>query len=166
MTNAPDRIWLQDGGDYDAARQANSDVTWCNAPVNDGDTEYLRTDLAQAQVAAALIRAAEMLKELGFVHESGETLAKEVLSLIEHPAQSALDRAIAQAVAERDAEIARLRDHIAILESRCLRYVAGRNDALNINSMRAKHLADTWLAADDARKVADDLRAALQETKP
>lgn len=40
---APERIWLQDGGDFDAA----SEVTWCQHSIDDADTEYIRADLTQ-----------------------------------------------------------------------------------------------------------------------
>lgn len=50
MTDAPERIWLQDEGDYEGARDAmmgtDTGVTWCDTRVNDSDTEYLRADLA------------------------------------------------------------------------------------------------------------------------
>lgn len=39
---APERIWLQDNGDFDAA----SEVTWCQHRIEDNDTEYVRADLA------------------------------------------------------------------------------------------------------------------------
>ena len=49
--NAPDRIWLQDAGDYECA--AEFEVTWCSEPQDDGDTEYIRADLVQALIQAA-----------------------------------------------------------------------------------------------------------------
>lgn len=42
---APERIWLQDGGDYTGAADALADLTWCREPINDRDTEYRRADL-------------------------------------------------------------------------------------------------------------------------
>jgi hypothetical protein len=49
MSDAPERIWLQDDGDYEGARDAmmgtDTGVTWCDTRVNDSDTEYLRADL-------------------------------------------------------------------------------------------------------------------------
>ncbi len=53
--SAPERIWLQDGGDYDHAAQF--EVTWCAEPQDDADTEYIRADLVQALVAEAMKRA-------------------------------------------------------------------------------------------------------------
>lgn len=41
---APERIYLQDAGDYDAVAQF--EVTWCEEPQDDADTEYIRADLA------------------------------------------------------------------------------------------------------------------------
>lgn len=49
--NAPDRIWLQDAGDYEGA--AEFEVTWCSEPQDDDDTEYIRADLVQALIKAA-----------------------------------------------------------------------------------------------------------------
>ena len=49
--NAPDRIWLQDAGDYESA--AEFEVTWCSEPQDDGDTEYIRADLVQYLIQAA-----------------------------------------------------------------------------------------------------------------
>ena len=43
---APERIWLQDGGDFDAA----SEVTWCQHSIDDADTEYVRADLSAIDV--------------------------------------------------------------------------------------------------------------------
>lgn len=45
MSKAPERIWLQDAGDYDSAMSSSDDVTWCVSPVDDRDTEYIRADL-------------------------------------------------------------------------------------------------------------------------
>jgi hypothetical protein len=54
MTDAPERIWLQTAGEWAGA----SEVTWCELPVNDGDHEYIRADLASPSdpLAAALAR--------------------------------------------------------------------------------------------------------------
>jgi hypothetical protein len=53
---APERIWLQDNGDFDAA----SEVTWCQHRIEDNDTEYVRADLAAvpAQVKVLAMRDA------------------------------------------------------------------------------------------------------------
>jgi hypothetical protein len=48
---APDCIWLQDAGDYAAARATPEDVTWCATPVNDDDTGYVRADIHDRVVA-------------------------------------------------------------------------------------------------------------------
>jgi hypothetical protein len=55
---APDRIWLQDAGDYAAASQ-HGDVTWCVDQIDDADTGYLRADLAAAETARAVQAAYE-----------------------------------------------------------------------------------------------------------
>lgn len=49
MTDAPERIWLQDDGDYEGARNSmagtDTGVTWCDTQINDNDSEYIRADL-------------------------------------------------------------------------------------------------------------------------
>lgn len=59
--SGPERIYLQDAGDYDAA--ADFEVTWCVEPQDDKDTEYIRADLADPTAIreAALREAAEAL---------------------------------------------------------------------------------------------------------
>lgn len=52
ITTAPERIWLQDGGDFDAA----SEVTWCQHSIDDADTEYVRADLAAVQPAKVRVK--------------------------------------------------------------------------------------------------------------
>ena len=49
---APERIWLQDNGDFDAA----SEVTWCQHSIDDADTEYVRADLAAVQPAQVRVK--------------------------------------------------------------------------------------------------------------
>ena len=49
--SGPDRIYLQDAGDYDST--AEFEVTWCSEPQDDGDTEYIRADLVQSLIQAA-----------------------------------------------------------------------------------------------------------------
>lgn len=49
---APDRIWLQDGGDYDSAHLASwHHVTWSTSPVDERDSQYVRTDICERVVA-------------------------------------------------------------------------------------------------------------------
>ena len=63
--SAPERIWLQDGGDFDAA----SEMTWCQHSIDEADTEYVRADLAASatqpdprdEVIARLVEALERL---------------------------------------------------------------------------------------------------------
>ena len=61
--NAPERIWLQDGGDYESAISSDCDVTWCVDSVGQGDTEYIRADLVADMVAAALNEAARIVDD-------------------------------------------------------------------------------------------------------
>lgn len=56
--SGPDRIWLQDAGDYEGA--AEFEVTWCIEPQDDGDTEYVRRDPA---VLATLPEVQAMIAE-------------------------------------------------------------------------------------------------------
>jgi hypothetical protein len=56
---APERIWLQDAGDYDAARACH-EVTWCTSAVDARDTAYVRADVHDRVVL--LLR--EALEEL------------------------------------------------------------------------------------------------------
>lgn len=59
---APERIWLQDAGDYSRARAAGDDLTWCDQPVDEGDSPYILATpeaLAASPEVQALIREAE-----------------------------------------------------------------------------------------------------------
>lgn len=80
MTDAPERIFLQDAGDY--ARAAAFEVTWCVEPQDDADTEYIRADKVAALVEAlqCLLRFAENTEsELGIVLDSAD-LARAALA--------------------------------------------------------------------------------------
>ena len=67
--SGPDRIYLQDAGDYESA--ADFEVTWCVVPQDDADTEYIRRDPAvlaalpevQALIAGACDRFRGNLRE-------------------------------------------------------------------------------------------------------
>ena len=50
--SAPDRIDLQDAGDYSNA--AAFEVTWCVEPQDDGDTEYIRADAVAEMIRQAV----------------------------------------------------------------------------------------------------------------
>lgn len=71
MNDAPERIWLQDDGDYSKARLALSDLTWCEDQINDADTEYRRADLA---VTDAEIMAHPKVKALVEILQLGVDL--------------------------------------------------------------------------------------------
>ena len=51
-TSAPERIWLQTGGDYAEAHEAaigtETGVTWCDTPQDERDQGYVRDDLYDA----------------------------------------------------------------------------------------------------------------------
>ena len=49
---APERIWLQDDGDWQLYDHGDEHVTWCQDKVNDNDTEYVRADLLAEAVEA------------------------------------------------------------------------------------------------------------------
>jgi len=63
QNTAPERIWLQDDGDYTGAKQAAWDsdtgVTWCEDQINEDDTGYIRADLHERLVAKAVAAALE-----------------------------------------------------------------------------------------------------------
>lgn len=50
--SAPERIYLQDAGDYSKA--AALEVTWCVEPQDDGDTEYIRADAVAEMIRQAV----------------------------------------------------------------------------------------------------------------
>ena len=78
ITTAPERIWLQDNGDFDAA----SEVTWCQHRIDDNDTEYVRADLAA--VTAERDRMREALKQietLWYNDDSGAQNAVEAFAI-------------------------------------------------------------------------------------
>lgn len=62
---APERIWLQDAGDWSgamaAARASCEGVTWCEHPVHENDTAYVRADVHD-QVVALLREALDELR--------------------------------------------------------------------------------------------------------
>jgi hypothetical protein len=60
LDGAPVRIWLNDDGNYDHARDAVEGVTWCWHPIDDDDTEYLRADMHTAALAARDARIAAL----------------------------------------------------------------------------------------------------------
>lgn len=57
MSEAPERIYLQDAGDYEGA--AKLEVTWCVEPQDDDDTAYIRADLVEAIVKRAIEACAD-----------------------------------------------------------------------------------------------------------
>ena len=61
---APERIWLQDAGDFAGARAALEDVTWCADPVDDDDTGYVRADLHERALALLREAASELRAEV------------------------------------------------------------------------------------------------------
>ena len=63
--SGPDRIYLQDAGDYASA--AEFEVTWCVDPQDDGDTEYIRRDpavLAALEVQPITVQDAARVPEI------------------------------------------------------------------------------------------------------
>lgn len=88
VSDAPERIWLQDGGDYELAKQAMSDLTWCSDPIDEADTEYVRADLFSSALARAERAEAELAKlaDPNAVHVSmlAGTVAKPSWDQIKH----------------------------------------------------------------------------------
>ena len=50
--SGPERIYLQDAGDYSKA--AAFEVTWCVEPQDDDDTEYVRADAVAEMIRQAV----------------------------------------------------------------------------------------------------------------
>lgn len=71
-TEAPKRLWLQDGCDEPDCAECGSDyvgVTWCVDRLHDNDTEYVRADLfAALQRKNEALR--EALEEIALIHKS------------------------------------------------------------------------------------------------
>ena len=74
---APERIWLQDAGDYAGARD-HGEVTWCQGPIDPDDTEYLRADLHLAALAARDARIAALEAGLRDAAEALDRAAGEL----------------------------------------------------------------------------------------
>jgi hypothetical protein len=94
---APERIWA-----WGHARDVCSIGEWQDLPCN--HTEYVRADLVQAAVAAALREAADYA---GTLQDFGreEAIEAAILRLITPDAQAALDRVVAEQ-REKDAKVA------------------------------------------------------------
>ena len=60
-TKAPERIWLQDGGEWSDEAYFAGEITWCDSEVDSNDTEYVRADLLTAAEARA--EAAEVERD-------------------------------------------------------------------------------------------------------
>ena len=111
--SGPDRIYLQDAGDYASA--AEFEVTWCVDPQDDGDTEYIRRDpavlAAMPEVQALIAGAYEAAANEGAgraaacgVSEISGIVRLHIRALIPADAIAARDAMIAEAVAkEREA---------------------------------------------------------------
>ncbi|GGW24174.1 hypothetical protein GCM10011452_09560 [Gemmobacter lanyuensis] len=82
--SGPDRIWLQDAGDYESA--AEFEVTWCIEPQDDGDTEYIRRDPA---VLATLPEVQAMIET---AYEKGLSDALGIVASIGYGATEDVDR--------------------------------------------------------------------------
>lgn len=60
--SAPERIYLQDAGDYSKA--AAFEVTWCVEPQDDGDTGYVRADAVAEMIRQAVTAEREAMMEI------------------------------------------------------------------------------------------------------
>ena len=65
--SAPERIYLQDAGDYSKA--AALEVTWCVEPQDDGDTEYIRADAVAEMIRRAVLALEESNLQITYLHE-------------------------------------------------------------------------------------------------
>jgi hypothetical protein len=59
MTDAPERIWLQDDGEWSDDAYVAGEITWCDHAINEADTRYIRADIAEAEKRAARSAAYE-----------------------------------------------------------------------------------------------------------
>lgn len=66
-TKAPERIWLQDGGEWSDEAYFAGEITWCDSEVNSNDTEYVRADLLTAAEARAEAAEAERDRPAGLL---------------------------------------------------------------------------------------------------
>lgn len=105
-TKAPETIYAKVGysdaadGVWSGIHNLRGDV----CPPDEDEVAFVRADLheaelteARAETAAVIEAAAEMLTELGFLHEHGSTLATEVRALTPEHATAALDEIKRQA---------------------------------------------------------------------
>lgn len=95
-STAPAVIWLQDGGDYAAARSAMDELTWCVEPIDERDTAYVRADLHQravellraalievrAEAQAIIFSAARRVRQGNLIVPDLDTLSQDDLDLI------------------------------------------------------------------------------------
>lgn len=79
---APERIWLQDAGDFAGARAALEDVTWCADPVDDDDTGYVRADIHDRVVALLREALVELRAEAQALILSGARLERRDDTLV------------------------------------------------------------------------------------
>ena len=72
---APERIWLQTGGDYatyhNVSAEDEEQITWCWHKVEDDDQEYVRVDLYEAALADLQAENKELRDAL---HEIASTI--------------------------------------------------------------------------------------------
>lgn len=73
--SAPERIYLQDAGDYSKA--AALEVTWCVEPQDDGDTGYIRADAVAEMIRQAVQAEREACAKLAddWQNETGTDIA-------------------------------------------------------------------------------------------
>ena len=108
--SGPDRIYLQDAGDYESA--ADGEVTWCVEPQDENDTGYSRIDPAvlaalpevQALIVGVLELAASMIEDnVRHAKDLGREIwpIPDIRALIPADAIAARDAMITAAIRKR-----------------------------------------------------------------
>lgn len=66
LSKAPERIWLQDSGDWCEDSFFAGEITWCDHAVNEEDTEYVRADILETLIAAGVREGLRMGAERAY----------------------------------------------------------------------------------------------------
>lgn len=150
MSDAPERIWLQDAGDYAAAEKL--EVTWCVNPVDDADTEYIRADIHAAALDREAARVAKVTAQRDELHDQvRDMLAEQECACgYDHPADVCLGHLPLHRKIVARAEAAEAR--VAALETEALAMVAAAY-------LEAAEAFSSWFGGDGGVSFADHIRA-------
>jgi len=148
-SRAPERIWLQDDGEWCQEAAAHGDISWCDHKINDDDTLYIQEDISQARVAAVVEYVAQEVADWGTLHCGHEDVTDEILrdirALTPADAKAALDRLIREAEErgekrgaqkEREACAEALWDACPLDQIVTVAYVKRAQDAIRNRGMR------------------------------